>query len=547
MSGPDSVPLSSGGKRAAQSASRLPGELLRPVDLHRTVGGSLGSRGATSFVGLAFQGLLRLAVNVVIGRLAGAAVLGVVAAGQATAQFLILLWPTTAGQAASRFLARARGRADAAEIDAVARHLGRTVVVAALLLAALSVPVSLARGVSPGGAACIAALLIGLAGQQYTRGVHYGVGAVTRVVVLDIAFSLLGLAGVVAALLAGVRDLRLLLPLAAAFVLLTIACWPWKWGTPRRQRGPGPGSADSGLAHQADRGLAGEGDRGLAREADRGRAREADRELAREIDAFVFFGSLGTIASAGLVQLSVIVASWLGDAEAGTYSAAYNLAIPLTLLSGALSLVLYPTMSEAFGRGDEAAVRSQLDRGVRGLLLLVVPIVAVVALFAPEVVRLLYGPGFATSASVLVLLLFAVLVSMIAVPCVNATTSGHARGIVEISVASIVGLVVAVVMWWALLGAGAGVLGVALGYLGGVTTTGGYAFVRSWIAWRLRWGTSVLLPLVGAVAVVSGAVVWAGDTAWWTRLAIALALVGVWLIVLPTERRAWTARLSRPN
>ena len=92
-----------------------------------------------------------------------------------------------------------------------------------------------------------------------------------------------------------------------------------------------------------------------------------------------------------------------------------------------------------------------------------------------------------------------------------------------------------------------GVHGVAFGYLAGVATTGGYAFVRSWVAWRLRWGTSVLLPLIGAVAVVSAAVVWAGDTAWWTRLAIALALVGVWLIVLPTERRAWTARLSRPN
>lgn len=516
------------------------GELLRPLDLHRRHEGSLGRRGATSFVGLAFQGLLRLAVNVVVGRLAGAAVLGIVAAGQATAQFLILLWPTTGGQAASRFLARARGRGDASEIDAVARHLGRAVLLATLLLAGLSVPISMARGVPPVGAACIAALLVGLAGQQYTRGVHYGVGAVTRVVVLDIGFSLLGLAGVVAALLAGVRDLRLLLPLAAAFGLLTLACWPWGAGRGSRAS---HGSRGSRVSHG--------GSGGSAAPADRA----ARRTLAREIDTFVFFGSLGTIASAGLVQLSVIVASRLGDAQAGAYSAASNLAIPLTLLSGALSLVLYPSMSEAFGRGDEQAVRRQLDHGVRGLVFLVVPIVAVAALLAPEIVRLLYGPGFASSARLLVVLLLAVLVSMVAVPCVNATTSGHARGIVEMSVASLVGLAVAAVMWWFLLtGAGTGlfsdagsggeVLGVAFGYLAGVTVTGGYAFARSWRAWRMSWWVVLLALAVGVAAILVAVTVTAGSPGW-ARGVLACAMAGVWALALPGERRAWAARLRQ--
>ena len=550
----------------------MSGGWWRPVDLHRRADGSLGRRGATSFIGLTFQGLLRLAVNVLIGRWAGAAVLGVVAAGQATAQFLILLWPTTSGQAASRFLARARGRGDADEIDAVAHHLGRAFVVATLVLAALSVPVSLARGVSPTGTACVAALLVGLAGQQYTRGVHYGVGAVTRVVALDIGFSLLGLAGVAAALLAGVRDLRLLLPLALAFWLLTAACWP---------RGGRPATTTPGLA--------------------------------REINTFVFFGSLGTLASAGLVQLSVLVASRLGDTDAGTYSAASNLAIPLTLLSGSLSLVLYPSMAEAFGRGDEAAVRSQLDRGVRGLVFLVVPIVAAAALFAPEIVALLYGPGFDASAGLLVVLLLAVLVSMVAVPCVNATTSGHARGIVEMSLASLAGLAVAALTWWLLLGAGGGglggasglvgagglggglassggvgglagagglggglassggvggltvaggavslgdpsvqglfgepgrVVGVALGYLAGVTVTGGYAFVRSWRAWRMRWWP-VLIALVAAVGATVTSVAVAGDTSWGARAGLLAVLVLAWLVAMPGERRAWLARLRR--
>ncbi len=480
--------------------------LLAPVDLHAPGGGSLTRRGMISFAGLAFQGGLRLAVNLLIGRVAGAAVLGVVAAGQATAAFAILLWPATSGQAAARFLARARGRGDPAEIDAVARHLGRAFLVSTGLLAALSVPVSLARGVGPGQAACVAVFLAGLAGQQYTRGVHYGAGAVTRVVTWDIGLSALGVAGLAAALAAGVRDLRLLLPLAAGYLLLTLACWPW---------GPGPGTA-------------------------------AGRALSREIDAFVFFGSLGTIASAGLVQLSVIVAARLGDAEAGTYSAASSLAMPLTLLSGALSLVLYPSMAEASGRGDAAAVRAQLDRGVRGLAFLVVPLVAGLALLAPEVVELAYGPGFAASASLLTMLLLAVLVSMIAVPCVNAITSGRPRGIAETAAASLAGLAVAGLVWSLAAAPHAlGVHGVAAGYLAGVATTGGYAIVRAWYLWRLRWWP-VLGTLAGAVAGIAAAIALLGGSPWWARALAAVAAVMAWLAVMPAQRGQWLARLGFP-
>lgn len=473
--------------------------LTRPVDLHRSVDPRLGRRGLTSLVGLAFQGVIRLAINVVIGRWAGAAVLGVVAAGQATAQFLILLWPTTSGQAASRFLARARGRDNPAEIDAVARHLGRAVVLATVLLAALSAPISLARGVDGVGAACVALLLVGLAGAQYTRGVHYGVGAVTRVVVLDIAFSLAGLAGVVLLLAGGVRDLRLLLPLAAGFIALTAACWPWGSGA------------------------------------------TTPRALAREIDRFVFFGSLGTLASAGLVQLAVLVAAQLGPREAGAYSAAANLANPLTLLSGALSLVLYPSMSEAFGRGDEEAVRSQLDAGVRGLVFAVVPMVAVLALCAPEVVRLLYGPGFEPAAPLLSVLLMAVLASMIAVPCVNATTSGSANGIVFTTVASLAGLTLAGLVWWSAV-PGHGVPAVALGYLIGVLFTAGAAFVRCWVVWRFAWGRVVVVLALAVGAIVTGVNGLSAAPTWW-RGCGALAFVAVWFAVQPGQVRTWWQRL----
>lgn len=436
------------------------------LDLHRAPGGTLAGRGAMSFVGLAAQGLIRLAVSIVVGRLAGSATLGLVAAGLATAQLLILFGPTTSGAAASRFLARARGRADTAELDAVARHLAHRVHLATLVLAVIAVPFSLARGVSPTGAVCIGALVVGLSGQQFTRGVHYGVGAIRRVVTLDVAFSLAGLLGVVTALFLGVRGEMLLLPLALAYVLLSCACWPL---TPRQAVPP---------------------------------------TLAREIDRFVLFGSLGTIASAGLVHLSILVAGRLGPDATGYYAAASNLATPLTLASGALSLVLYPSLSESVGRGDLDAVAHHLDVAVRGLAALVTPVALGLVLLADPLIRVVYGTRFVTlpdgaaapAPDILAVLVIAILTAMIAVPCVNALTSVDENGIVRMAFASLTGLAVAAAVWWST-AALHDVRTVAIGYLCGAGTIAAYAIVRAAQRWRGRWAR----PLSAAVVVVVAA------------------------------------------
>lgn len=462
--------------------------LLRPMRLEAPPPeGRLLRRGLTSLVGLVAQGLIRLAITAAVARLAGAVDLGVVAAGMATAQFLILAWPTTCGQAASRFLARCRGARDQGSLLAVADHLRRRLLLAAAALSLVSLPISLARGLDAFGAACVAAFLWGVAGQQFTRGVHYGAGAIGRVVILDIGFSLLGLLGLVVALESGVRGPTLLLPPALAYLALSIACWPWS------------------------------------------PARRADRALRHELDSFVFFGSLGTLASAGLVQLSVLVADRLGPLAVGHYAAAVNLALPLTLIAGALSLVLYPTMSQAVGRGDTQAVRRQLDVGVRALLLVAVPVLTLAAVLAPEFLALAYGPGFDDSARVLPILLAAILVSMLAVPCVNALTSRDSWGIIEMAGASLAGLGLAVFLWavWA---PRAGIVGVGGGYAGGAAIIALYAIGRAWVLWRLNWTA----PAVSAVLGVGvSAVLLAGlvGQPWTVRAGACIGYTLGWLLL----------------
>lgn len=488
--------------------------VLRPVDVYAARGASVGGRGLVSVVGLAAQGLIRFAVLFVIGRFGGPAVLGVVATAMATAALLILVWPTTSGQAASRFVARARGRGNAGEIAAVLAHLGRRFVQATALLAVAAVVAwwlldgGDPTAAGPAGGLAVAAYLIGLAGQAYTRGVHYGCGAVTRVVTWDVATSLVGLAGVVGLLAAGRRDVWLLAPVAALLLVLTAGCWPW--GAASRL-GAQPGTA-----------------------------------LRRELDGFVLFGSVGTLASAGLVQLSLLAARQAGDAAgAGQYAAATALANPLTLLSGAMSLVLYPTMAEAFGRRDRGAVSSQLDRGTRGLLVVVAPLVAVIVVLSPQVVAVVWGSAYGETARLLPVVLTAVLASMVAVPSVNALTADdEVPGIRRISLVSLVGLVVAALVW-VLVVPRLGVFGVALGYAAGVLAIAGYAVAHQWRAWRMRWVGPVAraAALGGAVGVVL-AVVPAAATA--GRCLAAAALVAAWVLLARRDLGIWTALLRRP-
>ncbi len=454
---------------------------------------AVSRRGAMSVLGLAGQGVLRLAVTVVIARLAGAHSLGEVAAGMALAQFVILLYPSTCGQAASRFIAEARGAGDTTRLRQVLTLLRARFLTAVLALSVLLVGIALLRGTPWPQALAIVVFFWGICGQQFTRGAHYGSGAVSRVVVLDIGCTLAGLGALVLCIRGGLRDGLLLLPLGVAYLLLAVACWP----VSRRE----PVSA----------------------------------QVRRPIDHFVLLGSLGTLASAGLVQLSILQAAAVSSVVAGEYAAAWSLASPLTLLSAALSLVLYPTMAQAWGRGDRESVRRQLDAGFRGIYLVVPAAVALGCLLAPEIVGVAYGPAFRGAALPLCVLLYAVVATMLAVPCVNATTSQGTAGIAAIAVASLVGLLVAAVAWFALVPPLSGV-GVALGYAIGVGVTAGYALWRAGRDHAHHWALLVVRLLVCGAA-LAGVLALTWDLSGWARGALGVGLAAGWVAALPAERR----------
>jgi O-antigen/teichoic acid export membrane protein len=90
----------------------------------------------------------------------------------------------------------------------------------------------------------------------------------------------------------------------------------------------------------------------------------------------------------------------LGVAASGVYNAAYRVVFLASYLTYYAGVALFPAATRLFEQGREELVR--LYRAtLRGFLLVAVPAAAGVALLAPELVALVYGPEFEASAPAL--------------------------------------------------------------------------------------------------------------------------------------------------
>ncbi|BBF98927.1 MULTISPECIES: lipopolysaccharide biosynthesis protein [Pseudonocardia] len=479
------------------------GRMFTPVRLDDPTPTSLTRGGALAVTGLVAQGVLRFATSWLVGRLAGEAELGVVASAIAAATILALLWPTSTGSAASKFLARARGAGSIDQTRSVAAHLRRRMLLAVLVLAAAAIPVWVyLDGGSLTGALAVALLTIGYSGYSFTRGVQFGTGQTLRATGWDVLCVALGLVTLTLMLLSGVRGVALVLPLAVAYGVYALAGWPFGGG---------------------------------------GKPEPARR---REMDGFVALGAVGSLASAGFLQLSQIVTRLVsGDEGAGVYAAAVALATPASMLAVSLSLVLLPALSETLGRADEEAFRSRTDQANRSLAVVVVAIFGTIALCSRLLIRVVWGDAYAGAAPILAVLAVAVLFTTLGVVAVNAMTARSQRGMAINVAASLTGMAVGAGVWF-VVAPSLGGIGVAAGYLAGTLVIAGVPVAVVWRTCRQRWG-----GLYARVALALGLLVLLHemqerfDLTLWLDPVAAVGFVAVWLVL----NRADAARLPRPR
>lgn len=421
--------------------------------------GSLPALAVLSTVGVVVQGAARFLYTLLIGRVLGPIVLGVINSGISLAMVASMVLPNAAGSAATKFIARINGAGDPQLARDVTAHLARRVLGVSLVLAlgagfaaALILHAPLPTAVSVG------VLTAAYSGYLFVRGVQFGTGQVARATRWEVgsALTALLLLGVVLALGA---TAWLLVPLCLGYAGYAAVGWPKL--------------------------------RGAA----------IDRGLRREMDAFIGWGVLGNLASAGLLQLSVVVAVAADTGtRAGLYAAAVALATPASMLARSLSMVLFPAMASAVGRGDAVGLRRQTDLITRGLVTVMVGVFGCLVLGA-SLLLALFGPAYAPGTGLLRVVLLAVLLSTVSVAAVNSLTSGPPEGIRISAAMSSAGFVVG--MGAMLLGAPRwGVDAVAVGYLAGTTVTGLAPLVLVAHRMRLHWWPPLRRSLMGAAVVV---------------------------------------------
>lgn len=378
----------------------------------------MASSAALATVGIGVQGVAKLLVTVVVGRVFGTETLGQTTALLSLSVFVALLWPNAAGNTASRFLAIAlRGRRSDAAVN---RLLGLSMLMSSVVLAAVTVPVAIAWGNGPGMVLGGAAVVVGYGLYCYARGAQLGYGRAPRVALWDSVTSVLALGLLVVACVARLEPF-VLLPLAIGYTVFAIACWP------------------------------------------RGNALSGESEPTAGVFGFAAWNVLAVVTSNGLLQLTMISAQVTSSAhDAGVYAAAFTLATPASMLGQALGQVLVPAFAH---RTDGGSLRS------RGALALVVGFAAasavvfgVVALLAGWFLPIVYPAEGTAAVADLRYLMVAVWVFTVGlVPAALLLASGRSR---QVALASVAGFVAGAVLM-AVLGPVAGVAGGTTGFLVG--------------------------------------------------------------------------------
>jgi putative peptidoglycan lipid II flippase len=463
----------------------------------------MAHQAALSTAGILVQGAVRFVYSVLVGNVLGQYALGSLNAGIALAMLASLLVPSATAMAATKYVARYRGALDLERADGAAHHLARVTLVsmAGLAVGTTVLAVPLLR-LTPTEAVLSGALAAAYSGYVFVRGFLFGAGQTLRATVWDVLSAALALAGLVL-VLAVEASAWLLLPLVLCYGLYTVVSWP-------RASGSLP------------------------------------TEVRREIRGFLWLSLVNAVATGGFLQLTMVAAQYWDPAGAGSFAAALSLATPASLASRSLTLVLFPSLSAAVGRGDAAGAARQTDLATRGLAVLSLATFGPLMILSPALIDLFYrSEEFEPAKVLLPVLLGAVMLTNLAAGAINSLLSREHRHSRFVVVASVVGAVVGM-GWWVVQAPSGGVLQIAIGFAIGSAVVGLAPVAAAWVLESHRWTSAALRLAAGAVAVSA--------ICWWEQeqgvgvvgqVALAAAFTALWLALSLRDLRLLLGAVRR--
>ena len=392
---------------------------------------------------MALQGGVRLLLSILVGRASGPEILAQVMACLAAASMLSILWPTAAGTAATRFVAAGLTTRDGKESRQVAAELGRHALGSSVLLAPVGAIYWYWRSGILLESLIVAWLVVGLSMYPLVRGIAMATGHLRRLLIWDVVGTGVGVAGCAVLALIGIQGALLLAPLALGYTLI---CFFNQ--VPMR----GEKNSENG-----------------------------------EISHFILWGTLGSLASAGLIQLVMLVAeARLTPGTAGSFGAALSLIAPAALVANSLTMILFPSMSATFARGESTkALRMALD-STRTLVFIMTALFGILAIFSPWISVALWGEDFALASLIFPVLALGPLARAVSMPAVTSMSARGRDGVRHATLSTIPGSLAAALLW---IGTGGDSwVTVALGYSGAMTLTAVSNIIRATVQDGHAWG-----------------------------------------------------------
>jgi O-antigen/teichoic acid export membrane protein len=459
-----------------------------------------------SLVTIAVSGLIRLVFSILVGRVYGAQFLGHVNVVISSAVFATLLCSPGLGQAVARHMA---GR----DLDG-SSAAGRTVLVwatAANHIVCLFLAIVVAWAIPANGwsdRVLALALTLGYGAYTYYKAVLYGVDLVERYAVLELSWD-----GLFVLALVGVLALDSQRWVLAPLVLVYLGFSVGAHLTLFRRHG---GTQRSGRLGTSE---------------------------GRSLASFAAVTAIGTVSSAGFLQLSQVFALRAGGTYgAGLFAAAMTLVTPAYLLPRAISVVLFPAMARAAGREDRTTRDRQLVVGTQVLAAAILPLFALVSMVATGLITLIYGPKFSAGGPTLVIMIWATWVSIASVPAVNALSSDTSRAYVVPAAASVAGFLLGVGGW---LVYGTSIEFVAWGYLIGSVVQSAIPMIESWRRYGAPGAWLVARVTVVAIAGLATALAVSDSAKVPQVVAGVIAALIAAIVVLP-ELRSLARTRTRP-
>ncbi|MCI2266958.1 lipopolysaccharide biosynthesis protein [Sediminivirga luteola] len=343
-------------------------------------------------------------------------------------------------------------------------------------------------------------MVLSASGRAFFEGLHFGGGEGARLAKWSIGIAITSTLAVAALLVAGLHSVVVLAPLGVLNLTFVLVSWP------RRPRV------------------------------------SVDRKLKRSVWLFVTLAMVGTLASSGFSQATVLVAGWANNMEyVGQYAAALTLTTPLMLVSAALSSVLFPALSAGHVTRSAVEVRARLGEATSLLITVLVGVSAVLIPVAGSLIELLWGRGFEAAKWIILFLIPVATATAVAVPSVTVITSKSNKGMLLSAASSLSGAAVGVVVWMVLIPVNSE-LAIPLGFAVGSLIVSAIPTVLAWVRYRMRWlGDFSLAWACLALALNVAVLGQAREFPFWQSFLFALVILCVWVLV----RRRSVAELAR--